>query len=232
MPRLRFGLGRLPAPDPRDHHYALRKVAPKTTPRAVYRHWRTGAVLDQGSTSQCVAYSWTAFLHSSPLRTKIHLQPEEFYRAAQKVDEWEGENYDGTSVRAGAKVLQAEGHLAQYLWASRIDEICNWVLSANGGPVVMGTDWYEGMFHPDSKGRVKLYGPAAGGHAWIIYGYNQHTQQFHCQNSWGTGWGKKGKFRITLEDAEKLLQSYGEACTAIEQVKVKPAQPVEEPVTT
>jgi hypothetical protein len=34
----------------------------------------------------------------------------ELYRAAKKVDEWPGEDYDGTSVRAGLDVLRTQGH--------------------------------------------------------------------------------------------------------------------------
>lgn len=218
---MHHGLGRLPSPDARDRHYALRKVAPKN-PVATHRHWRTSTVLDQGSTSQCVAYSWSAFLEASPLRTRQHLSMEDLYMAARRVDEWEGEDYDGTSVRAGAKILQTEGHLAQYLWATRVDEVANWILAAHGGPVVMGTDWYDGMFHPDSKGLVRLTGSVVGGHAWLVYGFNADTGMFHAQNSWGMHWGKKGRFRIRMEDLETLIQAQGEACTATEMAKIAP----------
>ena len=32
------------------------------------------------------------------------------YHEAQKVDEWPGEDYDGTSVRAGLDILRKRGH--------------------------------------------------------------------------------------------------------------------------
>ena len=32
------------------------------------------------------------------------------YHEAQKIDEWEGEDYDGTSVRAGLDILRKRGH--------------------------------------------------------------------------------------------------------------------------
>lgn len=218
---MRHGLGRLPAPDARDAHYTLRKIVPKK-PTAEHRHWRTGPVLDQGQVPQCVAYAWCGFLESSPIRTKAHESPMDIYRAARLVDEWEGENYDGTSVRAGAKVMQDEGHIAQYVWATKADEVANWILSAQGGPVVMGTDWHDSMFNPDSKGLVRLDGNITGGHAWLIYGFNRGTNLFFAQNSWGTGWGRNGRFLIRFDDLETLLADQGEAATALEVPRIAP----------
>ena len=35
-----------------------------------------------------------------------------------------------------------------------------------------------------------------GGHAVMAVGYDDSKQQFIIRNSWGTGWGKKGYFRM------------------------------------
>ena len=35
-----------------------------------------------------------------------------------------------------------------------------------------------------------------GGHCVYIGGYDQHKKVFHGQNSWGEGWGNKGRFTI------------------------------------
>jgi hypothetical protein len=69
------------------------------------------------------------------------------YHEAQKVDEWPGEDYDGTSVRAGLDILRTRGHcevnqgrvspeaigegIARNRWARSVDDILN-TLGYNG----------------------------------------------------------------------------------------------------
>src|SRR4051812_13317178 len=121
--REKKGLGRLHAPDARDQGFALRVGLPHVEPFTKY--WpMTAGVLDQGDSSECVAFAWTHFLLAAPTTHKaggLGDTPNKFadglYRRAQQVDEWPGEDYDGTSVRAGAKVLQADGRLLEYRWA-------------------------------------------------------------------------------------------------------------------
>jgi hypothetical protein len=137
------------------------------------------------------------------------------YSEAQKVDEWEGEDYDGTSVRAGAKILQQMGYISQYLWAWDIETVLSTLL--NVGPVVVGTLWYESMFDPDPLyGLVKIEGEAVGGHAYVLNGVNLNSGLIRAKNSWSKEWGKNGHFRIKIEDFERLLHEDGEACIATE----------------
>ena len=56
------GLGRLPSLDFRDRLFNL--PPPVEMPTQRVKHYRTGPVLNQGSTSQCVAYSGEQFLVS------------------------------------------------------------------------------------------------------------------------------------------------------------------------
>ena len=41
-----------------------------------------------------------------------------------------------------------------------------------------------------------VIGPPLGGHAVLMVGYNDTTRCFICKNSWGTGWGENGYFRV------------------------------------
>jgi len=40
-----------------------------------------------------------------------------------------------------------------------------------------------------------------GGHCIQLIGYDNATQAWHCQNSWGTGWGEQGYFWIKYGEA-------------------------------
>ena len=111
-------------------------------------------------------------------------------------------------------MLQKLGFINSYLWARSAADIRTWVLDK--GPVVLGTTWYTSMFEPDSKGFIKTDGEPAGGHAYICVGYSHKRDAFRCVNSWGEGWGQKGKFWIKSADMDKLMAEYGEACTAME----------------
>ena len=217
-----YGLGRLYVPDERDHQYPFRLafLAPPAVPS--FRFWRTNKqVLDQNGWPQCVAYAWKHWLTSSPLQQGKNVDTAEVYRAAQIVDEWPGENYDGTSVRAGAKVLRERGFIGNYLWATTVDEVKNWVLV--NGPVVVGTNWYSHMTegisveYPLRGFWVKPEGTLLGGHAYLISGYSLRMHAFRILNSWGTAWGERGKAWLAEEYLEQLMLEDGEVCTAVEQ---------------
>lgn len=135
--------GRRAALDPRDRNFPLRALLGPRSAR-MYRYWNdSGWWGDQGPLPQCVGYSLVHYLEDGPVSQRGQapcIAPAIVYREAQLVDEWEGEDYDGTSVRAGAKVLKEHGFIASYHWAFTLDELVEALLET--GPVVMGTNWY------------------------------------------------------------------------------------------
>jgi hypothetical protein len=211
------GLGRLRAPDPRDRQYLLQR--PRSVPS--HRTWYGGPILDQGGTSQCVAYAGVKYLLASPVINKA-IDPEPLYRECQRVDEWPGEDYDGTSVRALFKVLKAKGYIQEYRWAFDAETVIAHVLAA--GPVVVGTDWTWGMMDPDRHGYIAPEGESLGGHAWTIIGANRTRRNpdgtkgaVRMVNSWGPNWGNQnGRAWVTFGDLGKLIAAWGEACVAVE----------------
>lgn len=214
----KFIPGRKHAPDARDKNFLM--AAPlhqfaEVIDRPVkktYRLWWKG---DQGQTSQCVGYAWHALLRALPM---LQRQPEAdvIYRAAQTLDEWPGEDYDGTSVRGGAKYLLQEGRIKFYRWALNVADIVGWL--AFRGPVVLGTEWTYTMFYPDKTGLVKVGSltNSVGGHAFVAIGFDDIERRIICQNSWGKTWGVKGRFSISYDDMAVLLTAGGEACAPSE----------------
>lgn len=229
MPDIDFsdkGLGRLPSKDERDRKFSVNLLVATIDPppRKPSRWYRTGPVLDQGSTSECVGFSWRQWMSSAIIMTKVNLGPDAttIYHGAQKLDEWEGENYNGSSVRGGAKFLQSSGRILSYHWANTIDEMKDFLLRGLG-TIVVGTNWYQEMFSPDATGIVRIGGNIAGGHAYLCIGYSKPRDSFRFVNSWGLGFAERGRFWMKSDEMARLLVEDGEACCAIEIPIIKAA---------
>lgn len=203
--------GRKHAPDERDRQFLLSKI--ETGVRPAKKSWRLPWHGDQGKTSMCVGFAWHARLRSMPVYQK-EPSPQIVYAIAQRNDEWPGENYDGTSVRGGAKALQMAGKVKSYGWALSAEEAIQWV--GTQGPVVLGTNWYSGMMKPNKNGLVTISGNLVGGHAYLLLGYNDTTKLAMLQNSWGTDWGQRGRFFLSYADLDRLIKEEGEACAPTE----------------
>jgi hypothetical protein len=203
------------------------------------RYYAPGAVLDQGPTGTCVAHGWASWSYGAPLMMRPDRFPKPFdlYRECVMADEWEDNDIDatqpdagcqsGTSVRAGAKVLQRRGHVKSYLWARSVEDVRAWHLAGFGG-VVLGINWTDSMFDTDRNGFITYRGPVIGGHCIRTTGWSDDREAVRIQNSWGTGWGDHGRAWIRAADLARLIQDDGEACAAIEQA-VKPARIEQQP---
>lgn len=226
-------LGRRHAPDNRDKNHLMATVLDpfrnKFFPRGLppgTRHYVPGHVLDQGNTGTCVGHGWAGFLQGAPLMTKPvdETQPFAIYDACIKIDEFSDNDVDpdrqyGTSVRAGAKVLQSLGYIKQYVWAQNSEDLRAWHL-AGFGTCVLGINWYTSMFTPDKDGFLDISGIIEGGHCIKTTGWSDKHDAVYIQNSWGTSWGVKGRARIKRSVLDRLLSEDGEACAAIEQKRV------------
>lgn len=212
--------GRLPSVDFRDRKFLMSGLEEKEITRTS-RFWIAAKPLDQGRTSLCVAYAGEQLLLSSPVKNKFYKTPAELYNECQKVDEWEGEDYNGTSVRALFKVLKEQGYISEYRWAFSLAPVVNHLI--NVGPVVFGTTWTSGMFKPDDEGFIHVTGNSVGGHAYLLVGLNLEkkcpdgsTGAVRILNSWGSDWAQKGRAWLSLVDAAKLISDFGECGTADE----------------
>lgn len=213
----------VPRKDPESKNYPVRGAA--APPKLRSRFWTPGKVIDQGYEGACVGFGWTAEALATPVRVnllrvkaEIPRTEEAFarfvYRSAQKIDEWAGENYEGTSVLAGAKVLKSLGLLREYRWAFSVSDV---LLGLNRGPVVLGIEWRQGMYEAPG-GVLRVVGDVVGGHCITAVGYSISAPELGgepgvlLQNSWGESWGNGGFAYISLPDLNTLLRRDGEAC--------------------
>jgi len=218
-----FMLGRVHIEDRRDINYLItdnftKLLKAPTPPKIVAMYWNdNGWWGNQGNTPQCVGYAWAHWIEDGPVGhggTPPIINPTLIYKEAQKVDEWRGENYNGTSVRGGAKYLKNTNKISSYYWAYDINTLINSVLHL--GPVVVGTNWYNGMFYPDKNGLIRISGRIAGGHAYVINGVDTNKKLFRIKNSWGKNWGKAGSAYISFNNMSRLIRENGEICLSVE----------------
>lgn len=187
-------------------------------------------MIDQGSEGACVGFGWTNELRAKPVPVKFP-NPEQFaigiYKQAQKIDEWPGENYSGTSVLAGAKICRSLGYIGEFRWAFGIDDVIDTLVTS--GPVVLGIPWYESMYETRPSGLIDIGGKKVGGHCILATGYSP-KQRFmkeglttfevvRLRNSWGPEYGVNGNGWIKVEDLAKLLSGKGEACIPVARMK-------------
>ena len=211
-------LGRQMSIDIRDRNYLIKDKVKVTPKKITSKYWADNEWWgDQGKTPQCVGYAWAHWIEDGPVThggIAPIISPTLIYNEAQKIDEWPGENYDGTSVRAGAKYLKNTNKINSYYWAYDINTLINTVL--NIGPVVVGTYWYLRMFYPDRSGLIRIGGPIVGGHAYVINGIDTNKKLFRIKNSWGRRWGINGSAYISFNDMSRLIMMNGEICLASE----------------
>jgi hypothetical protein len=176
--------------------------------------WSTKVWLDQGQEGACVGFAWT---HDRGARPKAHQVTNQdaqgIYKAAQTLDEWDGEDYSGTSVLAGAKAAQQKGWITSYRWAFGLDDVLLGV--SRHGPGVLGINWYEGMWEPDDKGFLHKTGNKVGGHAILCNGVSLKREAVRLHNSWGYDWGDKGEAWLSFSDLDALLKEEGECSLAV-----------------
>lgn len=219
--------------DERSREYDVRSLLGAQEIKKTARFWEEGTVLDQGSEGACVGFGWMAEIIAAPVQPDE--QPTEeignrlaqyYYKEAQKIDEWPGEDYDGTSVLAGAKVMKQQGLIAEYRWCFSIEDIIDTVVAK--GPVVIGIPWYSAMYQTNQAGLVNVGGKKVGGHCLTITGYDpekkfgrQTIEVFRWRNSWGQDYGDGGSGYIKVSDLRKLFEEGGEACVPV--IRHKPS---------
>lgn len=228
-------LDRIPAFDRHSLRYLIRDALNTEQQHLVSHSWGCPAgtpVLDQGQEGACTGFGVTNELLYDPVPVPsldAVFARERVYWVAQRDDPWPGgaypdasPRYEGTAVLYAVKAAADLGYYTEYRWATSEKELALGV--GYLGPAIIGVDWYEGMFRPDTHGFIHPTGDKVGGHCTLLTGINVEDGYYTLHNSWGASWGDDGNCRISRKTMAKLLGDNGEACIITGRALPPPAK--------
>lgn len=219
-----LGTGRVLNHDPKSREFP----APQSEEIKTILHNYSGPVMQQGKTNSCTGQTLIHYLNTDfgkaarqailGLDSLYFTEKHAFqiYELATSIDEFPGQMPDedtGSSSLAVMKAGQRLGYLKEYRHAFGIEEI---VKTLQFSPVMIGTLFYEGMFHPDENGFVTIQNSAdAGGHEYLLLGVDLEKRYFTFLSSWGKDWGQNGMFKLAYDEFAELISYQGDACVPI-----------------
>lgn len=215
--------------DARSLSYMVENDAASMGQRLTNQYWeRLVPILDQGSLGSCTGNAGVGALGSKPYydqvgrttfgtaddATELEQFAVKLYSDATRVDPYPGAyppTDTGSSGLAICKVLMSRGAIRGYNWARTAT---GFLQLLQRGPVLQGMPWYNAFFDPDRNGfidssRSWRWSGLAGGHEIEAVAVEISTSDLYSSiityaNSWGTGWGDAGYFRMRLRTYEQL----------------------------
>lgn len=216
------------APDIRDRIYkpALIRVSdsyPDDLSRDLHQ-WKHGqTILDQGNEGACTGFSLAAVINELYRRRGVaeFVSPYMLYDMAKRYDEWDGEEYEGSSLRGALRGWHNAGACSQSLWGKKgkltmgaarearktrlgayyrlRPELNDFQVALNEvGILYVSASTHDG-WDVFGAGSIKFQSTSnGGGHAFAVVGYNQ--EGFIVLNSWGEEWGVAGMAVWSYED--------------------------------
>lgn len=203
-------LGRHVLHDPR----SLGFVAPQAPKVASVQHKATGLPLDQGKIGSCTANALCGALNSQPdFRGGTRRTEDDAVSLYEQETKLEGKPYppndpggSGLEVCKAAKQL---GWISSYTHAFGLQQALQALVVR---PVITGVNWYSSFDAPDAQGLVAI-APGAkvrGGHEVVADGIDADKELVWFWNSWGTRWGKGGRFCMSFATWDHLLKERGD----------------------
>ena len=216
LPRTDPRLGRLVDHDPRSRTYDLVRTVGATIPSVPIDWHRNDAdVFDQGSLGCCTACAGLGLMMTAPFNTSGHhytlSDVHGFYHDETVLDDAPGTwppTDTGSSGLAAMTVLRNRKLITSYQHAFSPTVA---LAALAHGPIAVGTVWLESMFEP-RRGQlvVNRRSPIAGGHEYVIDGWDPKLRRARITNSWGLGFGDHGRVWLRYTDLTWLLAQQGD----------------------
>jgi len=208
-------LGRHVKHDPRSLDFQA-GLAPKIIS---VTHQATGLPLDQGKLGSCTANALCGALDSAPdFNGATTLNEGDAIRVYELETKIEGKPYPpndpGGSGLMVCKAAKQLGMITAYHHAFGIQHALQALVMR---PVITGVNWYSSFDTPDPQtGMVQLTAGATvrGGHE-IVDGIDADKQLVWFWNSWGTQYGLGGRFCMTFDTWDRLLQEQGDVTVPV-----------------
>ena len=137
---------------------------------------------------------------------------EKGYARATEIDPFPGiypPEDTGSSGLSAAKAAVEMGIAEKYVWYFDMESI---LVALQKHPISFGGLWYYDMFRATYDNPVvHPTGAEAGGHQWVLSGYNATSGLIAGECWWGKNFGRNGRFYISIPDFRILLEAYGDA---------------------
>ncbi len=194
-----------------------------------------GPIRDQGAEGTTVGFSLAYALTAEHKRVTgkiVIFSARSIYVEAKRHDEWEGDDYPGTSVLGGVKALKEVGAYLDNDWPYHqkdhplpkkepaqkittytkipVDGLDQIISSLNSGKVVIvGLKVTRDFYNPERDGKISLTDKSGfiGGHSVCIVGYNGDTDEFKFANMWSKSWGDSGFGYMRQSDLKTIIKN-------------------------
>ena len=191
--------------DNRNLDYPVSNILQTAPKKLVSKKWECPVRLNQGREGACVGFGLTHMLASQPNPHSFYTNQCAFnlYHQIKLNDRLAGENYDGTWIEDGLRLLKKQQKIKSYHWAMKLDDSINAI--SNLGPLVCKIPTYEGFYRPLGSGQMKHTGKMVGWHCILADEVDVENERVWFLNSWGKLWGKSGRAWMSFDDVKYLL---------------------------